>query len=91
MRINKGDPRIDALSEEELARYYEEHKGDMSLWERKPVRVPVREGETSTVFRLEIDPEELTELFYAAERAQLDLSDFIRTAALDRARSVRSS
>jgi hypothetical protein len=72
--------------DEELARFHEEHKGDVSLWEAKPARIRVRRGSPSTVFSLRLTPDELTELFRTAEERGLTTSDFIRRAALDVAR-----
>ena len=75
----------DEMTEEELARFYEERRGDTSLWEKKPRRMRVRRGEPSTVFTLRLAPEQLQQLYEAAARQDETLPDFIRKGALERA------
>jgi hypothetical protein len=72
------------LTEEELARFYEERRGDTSLWEKKPRRIRASRGGASTVLTLRLAPEELQQLFEAAARQDETLSDFIRKGALER-------
>jgi hypothetical protein len=79
---------IEDMTEQERAAFYEEHKGDLSLWESKGQKMRVPPEGVSTVFRLPIEPKELEELYWAAKRAGLSLSDFMRRAALDRARDT---
>ena len=78
----------DEMNEGELARFYEERRGDMSLWEKKPRRIRARRGGPSTVFTLRLAPEELELLFEAATRQDETLSDFIRKGALERAAAL---
>jgi hypothetical protein len=70
------------LTDEELARYFEEHKGDVSLWEKKPLKIRVRRGGPSTVFSVRFAPEELERLQRAADIRGITVSDFIRSVAL---------
>ncbi len=84
--LKQGDPRIDALSEAELTKYFQEHKDDSRVWEQKGRRIRARRG-PSTVFQMRITPEELEEI---AEVAGGNVSDFVRTAALEKARQVRA-
>ncbi len=76
----------DEMTEKELAQFYEERKDDESLWEKKPAKIRVRRGGPSTVFSLRLAPEELEELSKVAEANGVNLSDFIRSAALKEAR-----
>ena len=78
----------DEMTEQELARFYEERQGDMSLWEKKPRRIRARRGGPSTVFTLRLAPEELEQLFEAAAHQDETLSDFIRKGALERATAL---
>jgi uncharacterized protein (DUF1778 family) len=84
--FNQGDPRLDAMSEAELAKYLEEHREDPSVWEQKGRRIRARRG-PSAVFQMRIAPEELEEI---AEVAAGNVSDFVRTAALEKARRIKS-
>ncbi len=74
----------DEMNEEELARFYEERRGDVSLWD-KSRRIRVRRGSPSTVFTLRLAPEELEQLYRAAELQGETMSEFIRKGAVDRA------
>jgi hypothetical protein len=85
--LKQGDPQIDALSEAELTKYFDDHKDDPSLWEQKGRRIRARRG-PSTVFQMRIAPEELEEI---AEVAGGNVSDFVRTAALEKARRIKSN
>jgi hypothetical protein len=77
-----GDPRVDSLDEEALANYLEAHNEDDSLWQKHGRKVRARRG-PSTVFQMRIAPEELEEI---ARAANGNISDFVRTAALEKAR-----
>jgi hypothetical protein len=78
----------DDMTEEELATFYEERKGDVSLWKSKPRKIRVRRGSPSTVFALRLAPEELEQLYRAAQAQGTNLSAFIRDAALEKAQSA---
>ena len=83
--MSKKSP--DEMSEEELARFYEERRGDVSLWD-KSRRIRVRRGSPSTVFTLRLAPDELEQLYRAAEAQSETMSEFIRSAAVDRALAI---
>ncbi len=83
---NPGDPKVDAMTEAELARYFEENKDNDAIWEKKPRKIRVRRGSASTTFSLRLAPEELTELWQAAQAEGKDLGPYMREAALERAR-----
>ncbi|MPZ49311.1 MAG: hypothetical protein GEU75_08430 [Dehalococcoidia bacterium] len=85
MTMNKGDPKVDALTEKELAGYFEENKDNDEIWQKKGRKIRARRG-PSTVFQMRIAPDELEEITLAAEG---NVSDFIRTAALEKARRNR--
>jgi hypothetical protein len=85
------DKKPDEMTEEELARYYEEREGDVSLWQRKSRPIRVRRGSPSIVLSVRLAPEELEELYEAAERMGETVSDFIRKGALRRARTGEPS
>jgi len=72
----------DDMTEEELARFYEERKGDLALWQKTPRQIRRRRGGASTVFAVRLAPSELQDLQAAAKRAGTTISDFIRSAAL---------
>jgi hypothetical protein len=89
--ITPGNPAIDAMTEQEMARFFEEHAGDMSLWSKKPRKIRSRKGQgASTVFSLRLAPKELEELFYAANKRGVTLTEFIRSSALAEARQVEA-
>jgi uncharacterized protein (DUF1778 family) len=77
---------VSEMNEQQLARYFEERKGDLSLWERKPAMIRVRRGGPSTVFSLRLTPEELEEIYRAAAKKGQTTSQFIRNASLDAAK-----
>jgi uncharacterized protein (DUF1778 family) len=82
-----GSAEVDGLTETELARYFEEHKDDDSLWETTGRRIRRRRGQgPSTSFAVRITPEEISELQAAANLEGKTLSDFIRSSALSAAR-----
>ena len=82
-----ADKNLDHLSEAELAEFYEQHKGDMSLWRKTARPLRRRRGEgPSTSFAIRLTPEEIEELQEAARGLEVTLSDFVRSAALDKAR-----
>jgi hypothetical protein len=76
------------MSEDELARFFEERRGDLSLWD-KTRRIRVRRGSPSTVFTLRLAPEELDQLFRASASQGETMSEFIRRGALERAAAVQ--
>ena len=82
-----NEKKPDEMNEEELARFYEERRGDVSLWD-KSRRIRVRRGSPSTVFTLRLAPEELEQLYRAAELQGETMSEFIRKGAVDRAVSL---
>jgi uncharacterized protein (DUF1778 family) len=88
---NQGEPGVDAMSEDELARYYEARKGNVEQWEAKPARIRVRRGGPSTLFSLRLAPEELEELQEAAAQQGRTVSDIVRSGALKEARGGRSA
>jgi len=70
----------DAMTEEELIKFHEEHKGDLSLWSAKPVAAQVKKG--STVFSLRFSRDELALLRARAELEGVTVAEFIRRAAM---------
>jgi hypothetical protein len=84
MAKNKGNPEVDALDEEALARYFEERAGDLSIWEEKPIKIRSRRGGPSVVFSVRLTPQELEVIRLAADG---NVSDFIRRVSLERARA----
>jgi hypothetical protein len=87
---NQGDPKVDALNERDLARYFEERKDDETIWQKKGRKIRPRRGQgPSTVFTLRLAPEELTALLAAANARNVSLTEFIRTAALTEAQAAK--
>ena len=80
---------LDGMTEEELARFYEERRGDTSLWQKKPRKIRARRGGASTVFTLRLAPDELQQLYNAASKQDETLSDFIRKGPLERATALQ--
>ena len=77
------DQRSEEMTEAEMARYYEEHKDDMSLWEKKPRSIRSRRGAgPSTMFSLRLTGEELTRIAEAARAKEITVSEFIRKATM---------
>jgi hypothetical protein len=76
-------PNTKPLTEAELARFYEKHKDDLSLWVKQPRRIRYRRGEgPSTVFSLRLTGDELTRIAQAAHAREMSVSDFIRKATM---------
>src|SRR3972149_3640347 len=70
---------------EELARYFEARRGDVSEWAEKPTRIRVRRGGPSTVFSIRFAKDELSRLQNVADARGITVSELIRTAALKEA------
>jgi hypothetical protein len=70
-----------AMNDDELAQWFENRRGDTSLWSDAPVKATVRRGGT-VVFSLRFSPQELELLRQRAEQAGSTISDLIRSAAL---------
>src|SRR3990172_854948 len=70
---------------EELARYIEAQRGDVSEWAEKPTRIRVRRGGPSTVFSIRFAKDELSRLQNVADARGITVSELIRTAALKEA------
>jgi uncharacterized protein (DUF1778 family) len=80
------------MTEEELADFYQSHKGDLSLWEKKPLKLSSRRGTgPTTSFAVRLTAEELDELQMAAKEQGTTLSEFIRSTSLAAARARGSS
>ena len=83
--------KLDKMTESELADFYQEHKGDLSLWQKTPRPMRRRRGDgPSTSFAIRITPAEIEELQAAAALSETTLSDFIRSAALTAAREAQT-
>ena len=74
------------MNERELAEFYEERRGDMSLWADKPSKANVRRGGT-VVFSLRFGRQELELLRKRAEAESITVSELIRRAAMREATS----
>jgi uncharacterized protein (DUF1778 family) len=87
-----AEENLEQMSEEQLAAFYQSHRGDVSLWQKtsKPMRRRRGEG-PSTSFAVRLSPEELEELQAAASERGTTLSDFIRSSALGAARTNGST
>ena len=67
----------------ELAQYFEDRKGDTSLWEKNPRTIRRRRGQgPSTSFAVRFAPDELELVQKTASAKNTTVSDFIRQAAL---------
>src|SRR5262249_49855614 len=88
VKINPGNPDIDAMTEEELAEYLYEHREDESLWEQKSYPVtPAKPGE-GLVWSMRISGKALDERAAAAHGSGTNVSEFFRSAALEKARAL---
>jgi hypothetical protein len=76
--------RPDEMTEEELARFYEERKGDLSLWAKDAAAIRRRRGGPSTVFAVRFTPRNWNPC-KRRRNVGTTTSDFIRTAALQAA------
>ena len=72
------------MNENEQARFYDERRGDVSLWAAKPSKANVRRGGT-VVFSLRFDRQELAFLRDKADAEGTTVSDLIRRAAMKEA------
>lgn len=71
------------MSEDERARYYEEHMDDDTLFSKTPRATRPRRGTgPSTMFSLRMTGEELTKIAVAAKERGMTVSDFIRKASM---------
>ena len=68
------------MTDEELARYYEERRDDDSLWSEKPVPVKVRK-DVGTLFSLRLPAEELEMLRQEADKKGTTVSALLRDGA----------
>jgi len=78
-----NDKTPDAMNEEELARFFEERRGDATLWD-KARRIRVRRGSPSTVFTVRLAPEEFEQFYRAAAFYGETMSEFLRKGAAQR-------
>jgi uncharacterized protein (DUF1778 family) len=82
----------DQMTEEELAGFYQSRRGDLSLWEEKPLKLRSRRSSgPTTSFAVRLTPDELEELQAAAKQQGTTLSDFIRTTSLAVARAQKAN
>ena len=73
--------------EQNLAEYYQSHKGDVSSWAERPRALRRKRGEEpTTTFAVRLTPGELSQLQAATSKRDVSLSEFIRSASLAAAR-----
>src|SRR4051794_10330820 len=83
-----GNPMLDAMTEEELAEYLYEHREDESLWGTKSYALtPAKPGE-GLVWSMRISGRDLDEIADAAHGSGTNVSEFFRSAALEKARAL---
>ena|SRR5688572_30701801 len=83
-----GNPVLDAMTEEELAEYLYEHREDESLWGTKSYPLtPAKPGE-GLVWSMRISGDDLHEISTAALANGGNVSEFFRSAALEKARAL---
>jgi hypothetical protein len=81
--MNKRSNELhDEMSEEEIAQYYDEHRGDTSLWEEKPRQARIRPSESSIVISVRFSRQELAQVRLRAEQEGKTISEVIRSAVL---------
>jgi hypothetical protein len=79
---------LDAMTEEELAEYLYEHREDESLWGNKSYPLtPAKPGE-GLVWSMRISGKDLDEIAAAAHGSGTNVSEFFRSAALEKARAL---
>lgn len=78
------------MEERELAKYFDERRGDVSLWADRPAKAQVRKGST-VVFSVRFAREDLELVQERAQAEGLTVSEFIRRSALRAAESGTSS
>jgi uncharacterized protein (DUF1778 family) len=84
------DPAVDSLSEEELADYLYEHRDDEAVW--KPTfRKLTPSGTNTAVFQMRIPGKDLDEIAKAAYANGGNVSEFFRSAALEKARGLNAA
>ena len=88
IKVNPGNPEIAKMSEEELAEYFYEHREDESLWEQKSYPLtPAKPGE-GLIWSMRISGDDLHEISTAAIANGGNVSEFFRSAALEKARAL---
>ena len=69
--------------EQDLAEYYQSHKGDVSSWAERPRPLRRKRGEgPTTTFAVRLTSGELSQLQAAASKRNVSLSEFIRSTSL---------
>jgi hypothetical protein len=88
MSPTKPSKPLDQMSEEELADYLYENRFDDSMWKKTGrALTPAKPGE-ALVFQLRISGEDLHEISAAAVANGGNVSEFFRSAALEKARAL---
>ena len=83
-----GNSMLNAMTEEELAEYLYEHREDESLWGDKSYPLtPAKPGE-GLVWSMRISGKDLDEIADAAHGSRTNVSEFFRSAALEKARAL---
>ena len=88
MSPTKPSKPLEDMSEEELADYLYENRFDDSMWKKTGRKLkPAKPGE-GIVFQLRIAGADLDEIVDAAYAVDGNVSEFFRSAALERARAL---
>ena len=88
MSPTKPSKPLEGMSEEELADYLYENRFDDSMWKKTGRKLtPAKPGE-GVVFQLRIGGSDLDEIVDAAYAVDGNVSEFFRSAALEKARAL---
>jgi hypothetical protein len=83
-----SDPKeTDQLGDEELARFFEGRRDDLSGWEPAKIQAP---GSVTTAFSIRLDADELQMVQDCAARNGSTVSGFIRKAVLAAAQALHT-
>lgn len=81
-RVERASASNERRGGEEAARFYEERRGDATLWSEQPTPAKVKK-ERMVVFSLRLPAEELEMLRREAEARSLSVSELLRRAVAD--------
>lgn len=86
--MTRNNAESDGIGEQELAQYLFEHDQDDSVWQSTVYDLESGERAIATIFQMRIPVEEMDEIAKAALFDGGNVAEFVRTAALEKARAL---
>jgi len=91
VETSQQHPDLSTLSESELADYLYEHRDDETLWRPTTLKLPPGKKGGGLVFSMRIGGKDLDEIAKAAYANGGNVSEFFRSAALEKARGLNAA